>query len=199
MLRAAAEGDIAYCVFDVRDESAVLLAQRGAQVIPGPPTEGALLGYVSGEASLVAASSWEEIVPDASRAILVREIDTRQLAGDVKLRLMEAYPDDAEAMVLTGGGIARIPLYDLDRLSQYDHRTSALVKAVPELGKRAALTLSDLASLIRRDRASYVRRDFDQLCEFAARLVGGATFAADRGEYDIRDVITDACLKLLNP
>jgi len=198
VIRAAEDADVIYCVFDVRDESAVLLANAGARVLPGPPLEGALLGRWSGEAVLAAASDWENFTPDASRATFVRELDSRALASEVKLRLMEAYPDDARTDVMTGGGVARIPLYDLDRLARYDHATAALVYPEKDLTKRPRLTARDLQSLARSDQQAYAPRDYDALCEMALLLAGGAAYAEDRGEYGLHDIFTDACRKLLS-
>jgi uncharacterized protein YabN with tetrapyrrole methylase and pyrophosphatase domain len=184
-------------VFDVRDESAVLLAGAGARVIPGPPLEGALAGRVSGEVLLAPASDWERIQPDASRAMLIRELDSRALASEVKVRLMEAYPDDARTDVLTGGGIAKIPLYDLDRLARYDHATAALIYPEWDIAKRPRLTALDLQPLVRSDARAYAPEEYEELCDLALRLVGAATYAQDRGEYNLYDIITDACRKLL--
>lgn len=194
----AAKGDIIYCVFDVRDVSAVLLAHAGARVIPGPPLEGALLGMIGGEVTVASASDWEALRPDASRATLIRELDSRQLVSEIKLRLMEAYPDDASIDVLIGGGIARISLYELDRLAHYDHSTAALIYPEHDLAKKPRCTVSDLDALIRRDADAYMREEYDDLCHFALRLFGGAAYAEDRGEYGIYDIFTDVCYKLLN-
>ncbi len=195
--RAAEQGDVVFCVFDVRDQSAVLLAGAGARMVPGPPIEGELVGRWSGEALFVSASAWEELAPDASRATLVREMDSRALASEMKLRLMEAYPDDARTDVLTGGGITRIPLHDLDRLAHYDHATAALIYPEHDIARKTRCTAKDLASLIRRDARAYAPGEYDALCELALRLVGQATYAEDRGEYDLCDVFADACRKLL--
>ncbi len=197
VMHAADQADVVYCVFDVRDHSAVLLARAGAQVIAGPPLEGALTGRVDGEALHAPASDWENVQPDASRAMLIREIDSRALASEVKLRLMEAYPDDARIDVLTGGGIATIPLYDLDRLAHYDHATAALIYPEPDIAKRPRCTARDLDALVRDDRNAYVRGDYDELCDLAVRLVGSAAYAQDRGEYGLYDIFTDACHKML--
>lgn len=195
---AAKETDVVYCVFDVRDESAVLLANTGARVIPGPPLEGALLGRVSGETLSAPASGWADFAPDASRPMLVRELDSRTLAGEVKLRLMEAYPDDARVDVLTSGGIAPIPLYDLDRLAHYDHATAALIYPERDLARRQCLTARDVQVLIRKDPIAYAPVEYDALCAAAVRLVGGAAYAEDRGEFDLDDIFCEACRKLLS-
>lgn len=193
VMEAAKRGDVAYCVFDVRDESARLLIMAGAQALPGPPLEGALWGRASGETLCASASDWEGLQPDASRAALIREIGSRTLASEVKLRLMEAYPHDAPADVLTGGGVARIPLYRLDRLGRYDHETAALIYPEVGMARRPRLTMRDLQALVRADAKAYAPEEYGELCALATRLAGAAAYAEDRGEYSIHDILTDAC------
>lgn len=196
--KEAETGDVVYCVLDLRDESAVILAQSGATLVPGPPAEGALTGFAGGETLHVPASRWEEMAPDAARATLVREIDTRALASEVKLRLMEAYADDAPVLVSRGEGIARIALYALDRLDRYDHRMCALILPEHDLRKRASYSMRDLVSLARGDECAYQHIEFDALCDIAVQLAGAAAHAEDRGLFHLRDIIADACADLLD-
>lgn len=87
------------------------------------------------------ASDWEQMRPDAACASIVREIDSREMACEVKLKLMETYPDDAPAALMTGEGtIVKIPLFQADRQTGYDHRCCLLVLPESDAGpqKRAA-------------------------------------------------------------
>ena len=130
---AVEAGDVVYGVFDVRDRSVPRIVEQAGdsvQVLAGPPVEGALLALVVGEARCVEASDWERFHLTARENCFVREIDSRELAGEVKLRLMEVYPEDTEIQLLTGDAApAAMPLYELDRAEAYDHRTCALVPA----------------------------------------------------------------------
>ena len=131
VLRAAEAGDVAYGVFDVRDRSAQRLAERASvSVIAGPPAEGALLAYALGETKSVEASAWEDFHPAARENCLIRELDSRELAAEVKLRLMEVYPEEQAVWLLNGEAEpVSMPLYELDRGDIYDHRTCALIPA----------------------------------------------------------------------
>ena len=189
---AAREADVVYCVFDVRDRSAQILARRGAAVIPGPPAEGVLMAMAEGETRLFSAAEWENMFPDAACATIVREIDSRELAAEVKLRLAQAYADDADALFLSAGGVDAIRLYELDRLSGYDHRCSALVFPECDPRRKNACTLRDLMNLTRTG-AYYSPGDFDEMCKTAARLAGQGAYAEDHGDFSLSDVITDAC------
>ena len=121
--RAAEAGDVVYGVFDVRDRSvSALLGLRSA-----------LMAYAGDSVQLLEASDWENYVLSPARSALVRELDSRELAAEVKLKLMEVYPEESETLVWIGGGLARTPLYNLDRLKGYDHRTCALALAINDL------------------------------------------------------------------
>ena len=62
--------------------------------------------------------------------VLVAQVYNRALASEVKLTLMEQFPDDHPLTVVYSAGVRgqerqrRIPLYDLDRLDDLDHLTS---------------------------------------------------------------------------
>ena len=137
VLEASRTGNVAYVVADVRDQSVACLIERAreeVQVIPGPPVEGALLALAVGETRLAAASEWESFHPSARENCLIRELDTRELASEIKLRLMQAYPEEWEIWLMQGGEAPiSIPLYALDRAERFDHRTCVLVPAQPSI------------------------------------------------------------------
>jgi len=147
---AADEGDVVYGVFDVRDRSVTeLLSRRGdVRIVAGPPVEGALLAFASGAVQLLEASDWEEYALTSARSALVRELDSRELAGEVKLKLMETYPEESRVYVRIGDGVAQTELYNLDRLKGYDHRTCVLVPAEPELRKLERFDFERLKEII---------------------------------------------------
>lgn len=133
---AAAEGDVVYGVFDVRDRSVAALMDRvkNVRVVAGPPAEGALLARAQGSVQMLEASDWEKYSLSSSRSALIRELDSRELASEVKLKLMEIYPDETAVYVrMADGTMAHTELFNLDRLKGYDHRTCALVTAEPDL------------------------------------------------------------------
>ena len=91
VLAIAEAGDVAYGVADVRDRSVPRILERAGErvrVIAGPPSEGALLACVSGETRCVEASDWEEFHLTPREHCLIRELDSRELACEVKLKLM---------------------------------------------------------------------------------------------------------------
>ena len=149
---AAAAGDVVYAVLDVRDRSVgELLGKAELEIVPGPPAEDELLARAAGPTLLLEASDWENYALQASQNVLVREIDSRALAGEVKLKLLECYPEESQVLVRQpNGGIARTELYNLDRLKRYDHRTSAFVPACPELTGLERFGFAELERLTTR-------------------------------------------------
>lgn len=195
---ASADGDVVYCVMDIRDKSAVLLADEGARIIAGPSAEGGLMAYTAEGTQLFAASDWENMRPDAGLYTIVREIDNKELACEVKLRLMEAYPDDADVIIDAAGEIKHIKLYDLDRVGGYDHRFCALIKAEPNVERLNDISMRRLVDAARTNDALYKECDADELAEAVAHVAGAVAYAEDRGEYTCADIMVDARDVIMN-
>ena len=144
-------GDVVYAVYDVRDRSAVELAGRDnkIRVIAGVPVEGALLARLDGATRMLEASDWENFRLSAQENALVRELNSRELTSEVKLKLMECYPDETRCFLLSGdGSVARVPLYDLDRMKQYDHRSCALIPAQRDLTQLQRYGFDELVQIM---------------------------------------------------
>ena len=151
VIDAAKDGDVVYAVADVRDRSAVKLCGTAeARVIAGPPAEGALLALVTGEARCVEASDWEDFHLTARENCFVREIDGQALACEVKLKLMEVYPEESEIWMLRGDrSPVKLPLYAMDRGMDFDHRTCALIPAQRDIMRLERYDFDHLVELIR--------------------------------------------------
>ena len=152
VMEAAQRSDVVYAVYDVRDRSVHALNQLGArmEVIAGPGVEGALMAHLDGATRMLEASDWESFHLSAMDNALVRELNSRELASEVKLKLMECYPDETRCLVLMGdGSVARAPLYDLDRLKGYDHRCCALIPAQRDLMQLERFGFDELVQIMR--------------------------------------------------
>ena len=150
--KAAEQADVVYAVYDVRDRSVYALNRLGVrmEVIAGPSVEGALLAHLDGATRMLEASDWENFHLSAMDNALVRELNSRELASEVKLKLMECYPDETRCLVLMGdGSVARAPLYDLDRLKGYDHRCCALIPAQRDLMQLERYGFDELVQIMR--------------------------------------------------
>jgi len=190
--KAAEINDVVYCVMDVRDLSARILAENGARIVPGPAAEGALMAWTSQPTQYYAAADWEEIYPDADMNTVVREIDSRELACEVKLRLMETYPDETECMVMSSQGICRTELHMLDRMSGYDHRFCVLVKAEKDVYSLNSLPMRKLVETARTCDAVYAECPPEEIAAILAKAAGAIAYAEDRGEFTLADMMIDA-------
>lgn len=151
VIEAGEARDVVYGVFDVRDRSACELAARTeVAVIAGPPAEGPLLALASGEARCVSASEWEDFHLSAHEHCFVRELDGAALAGEVKLKLMEVYPEESDVWLLRGEcEPERVPLYALDRAEGLDHRACVLVPAQRDIHNLERYDFGHLVEIIR--------------------------------------------------
>ena len=154
VLEAAEDQDVVYGVLDVRDRSVSALMADAADrmsIIAGPSAEGALLAYVDGAALTLEASDWEDFRLYAGENCIIRELDNRELAAEVKLRLMEVYPEECNVWFMAAGKLpVEIPLYDLDRMDEFDHRTCVLVPAQGDLMKLERYGFDHLNSIIQK-------------------------------------------------
>lgn len=234
VLEAAEGGDIAYCVADVRDRSVPpIVAEAGdrARVIAGPPVEGALLALDSGETRSIEASDWEDFHLTPREHCLIRELDSRELACEVKLKLMAVYPEETEIWLMNGGeSPVRLPLYELDRADRFDHMTCALVPAqrcVTALERYDFEHLNEIMRILCApdgcpwDRAqtheslrtclleeAYEVIDavdagdpdhlYDELGDLLMQVSLNAELARRHGEFDISDVTTAICEKMIS-
>lgn len=90
------------------------------------------------DAATVGAMHHPPINPDAPA--LIGSVGSRQIASDLKLTLMNQYPDKFEVVLVHGAGspdarIERMPLYGIDRSPHIGQRTALFV---PPLGDMAS-------------------------------------------------------------
>lgn len=81
---------------------------------------------------------------DPDRPVLVGQLYDQRLASDVKLTLMNAYPDDHPVVIVRAAGteqgtVETVSLYELDRGHPVDHLTSLYVAPLPQVGGLPAL------------------------------------------------------------
>ena len=84
-------------------------------------------GFAEG-LKIIDAMSMDEVSPSTDVGNLIYQVYDRAIASDVKLMLMEQYPDEFEITIITGAGtdnqrVETVPLYNLDRCD-CDHLTT---------------------------------------------------------------------------
>ena len=151
----ASPGHVLYAVLDEADQSVKALFRAGARVrVLGAGAFGELLARAEGPVTLISASQIEGAALTAENDCVVKELDSRMQASEVKLRLMEVYPEDAPVSVtMPGGGVAEITLTELDRLSAYDHRSGCLVRGEKDFMRHERNSFRDLMALTARLRS----------------------------------------------
>ena len=82
------------------------------------------------------AADVTSLPPELATALVVTQIYNLHVASEVKLALMEYYPDDYEVVVVQNLGlpeeqILHMPLFELDRVPGIDHLTSLYVPRKP--------------------------------------------------------------------
>ena len=154
LLERAQEQPLVYAASELTDQVALEIARRReVQPIAGVLTGGSLTAYTGSSLRVVSAIDYEEFVPQACVATLVRELDSPMYASEMKLKLMNCYPSEQRILLyLPDGEIRSIPLCDLDRLENYDHRLCALVPAENDLTRLERFDFDGLLRIVRRLR-----------------------------------------------
>ena len=162
LLRLSAEGPLSFAVIDAATDGAVAalkqLAPDAVRVLPGLSIADACLARlpfgVPDGLRVIPASALPAAAPDPNLPLLVTELNSRILAGEVKLRLQSALGDEAEAWFFRepDAAPARISLTALDRQTAYDHRCCLYLPPLP-LTARDRFVFADLLSVMERLRA----------------------------------------------
>lgn len=158
--RAAARANAVYAVLDATNDETVAALLHAypdhVRLGAGMPLYAPLLQAAGAQLPARICSATSLTVPETQDGLLVTEMNTRQLAGECKLKLAAWYGDEAEAMFFPPARTAkrefiRIPLYELDRQPRYDH-TAAVYLPPVELTRKERYDLWDLTRVLRRLR-----------------------------------------------
>lgn len=114
----------------------------------------------TGMRNLTVVDALDESTPfSPDRNYLISHVYHPLVAGTLKIRLMEAFPEDHPVVVFQAGGTgvpgqkrATVPLHELDRIPWLDHLTSAWVRAAGE-PDATAYPLDPLVETMRALRA----------------------------------------------
>ncbi|HEY3284701.1 MAG TPA: MazG family protein, partial [Armatimonadota bacterium] len=102
------------------------------------------------------AQALPEGTPDPGLPALFYQVDHPLVASDLKIRLLDRYPESAEVVVIRAAGVPgeqkllQVPLVELDR-QEVDHLTSVYVPEVPVTARKP--DFPDLVEIVRRLRA----------------------------------------------
>ncbi len=151
---------VTYAVADpARDETVrVLRTLAGDQVrvLPGVPLESSLVSQAGIRGPVLVSSATALEVHNAQQPLAVVELNSRALAGDVKLKLLPVYGENARVLFFAPGEQAArrglwMALPEIDRQKKYDHTAGLVVFPAPLLEK-TAFDAEDLLAIMRRLR-----------------------------------------------
>ena len=122
----------------------VSLADQCLAALPGGRREPGL--------TLLPAQDVEEAALCPTRPLMVTELNSPVLCGQVKLKLMTLYPDEQEVFFFApGGGVKKVLLADLDRQKKYDHTACAYLPGLA-YSQRDRFDINDLRALMKKLR-----------------------------------------------
>ena len=154
--KAAKRANVVYAVMDAAADATVeeLLKLYPDNVVlaGGMPLSAPLLQAEGAKMPVRICSAMELTVPQTQDGLLVVEVNSRMLAGEVKLKLTPWYGDECEVMFFTPAekstrAYVRIPLCEIDRQGKYDHTCAIYLPPVP-LRERERYDLWDLKRVL---------------------------------------------------
>lgn len=218
-------GDTVYLVDGdgYSDETAKILIEDGAKVIPG-------VGL--GKSAALNLSAYEFVDKckfiDTALSVNIFSLENALIAGEVKLRLQKFYGEEQEIEFCHRNKESLILIEDIDRQKNYDYSTSIFIKANSDI-KKSRYTFADLLRIMERLSApdgcewdktqthesilvnileeayeaadAIISGDIDAMQEEIGDVLLQTVFQSDiasrAGEFDISDVITSLCDKLV--
>ncbi|MDD4079786.1 MAG: nucleoside triphosphate pyrophosphohydrolase [Eubacteriales bacterium] len=160
VLSLAGKRAVTYAVADpARDETVRLIREQARdflRVLPGVPLENAFISQADTAGPVLVSSAVSLEVYNAQQPLAVVELNSRALAGDVKLKLLPVYGEIARVLFFAPGEQAArrgawMALPEIDRQRKYDHTAGFIVFPVPLLEK-TAFDPEDLLAIMRRLR-----------------------------------------------
>lgn len=153
IINASKTQDVIYCVdgsVSSDNSCAVILKRRkNVEVIEGVShvlNAIALSGLCGGYTALSAYAA-EKFNADVMRPFVLYDLDSAYTASEWKLKLCDAFGDEADALLFIGDERRKIKLYQLDWFENYDYRTVLIVYDVDFLRKDRH-TLNDLFDIV---------------------------------------------------
>ena len=161
VLELAKKTPLTYAVADPScDASVRLLTQMvgdSVRLLPGVPLQAPFLQAALPRLPVLVSSAVDLPVVSAQQALCVFELHSKALAGDIKLRLLDVYGEQAELLFFPPGEAASrkyisTRLTELDRQPRYNH-TSGFILLPQKLLERERFDPEDLLAIMRILRA----------------------------------------------
>ncbi len=155
VVRRAEGKNLCYCVDGGVCEDAaaqILLKRKDVTAIEGVSKGAAAAARAGLSGGYTSVSAYTVSERRLALPLVVYDLDSRELAGDVKLALSELFGDEAPACFIAGGACRCIPLYEADRQEGYGYSAALVLYDVPLLEKKR-FGADDLVEILKRLRA----------------------------------------------
>ncbi|MCK5129258.1 MAG: MazG family protein [Clostridiales bacterium] len=176
--------------------------------------------------SIIPASCLEVGLFSSRIPLIVSALDNEYLLSDVKILLSEEYGDEHEILVGSFGVYSKMPLFELDRHTNCDHNTMMYIPVKSDKSRYDMIDLEGIFKKLRspegcpwdreQNHVSLKRYlleecaevldaidsgDMHELCDelgdVLLQVIFHATIAAERGDFDMRDVSDNLARKLV--
>ncbi len=153
LVRASKLEDIVFCVDGSTQEDRVcqkLMQKKKCVNFCGVSKTSKILSLCSlgGACSSISAHEIELVSDNPIFPLVVFDLDDTLIAGRVKLALANYFGDETQVKFVSKGKVKNIPLYELDRMQNYDY-TTAVVITGEKLEKKSRYNFDDLLEIIR--------------------------------------------------
>ncbi len=157
VLNLAKSEEVVYCVDGAvsEDNSAkeIIKRHKEVEVFEGVSKVSAFLSLSNISSSKCSSVSAYEVADFSfnSLPVVVYDIDSSFLAGDIKLKLCSAYGDEAKATFICNNKSKKISLFELDRQKEYNYSCGVVIDEIP-LKSKERFSFADLVKIIMRLR-----------------------------------------------
>jgi len=153
------DNKIAYCVngSGVSDSSVIALKRTTEiEIMAGVAFEAQVLAsvpafsytaYAAGDFLLNSRCMFDTNLP-----LVIYEVYDNLIAQEVKVKLLEIYPDDTDVYFSCNGKVAQVALFEIDRQDSYDYST-ALCIAPKLFFDKGIFTFGDVIEIVKQLRA----------------------------------------------
>ncbi len=133
VLDAGKKGEVVYCVDgSVADDNScaiILKRNKNTEVIEGVSHTVSALSklQIRGGYTAISAYAPEKFKPSSLRPLVLYDLDNAFLCSEWKLRLTDAFGDEAPAYLYINGKAEKINLYQMDMYTGYDYTTILVI------------------------------------------------------------------------
>ena len=153
VLDNAKTANVVYCVDgSVADDNScaiILKRRKNVEIIEGVSHTLSALSRLDCRGGYTAMSAYspENFTPSALRPFVLYDIDNYFTCSEWKIRLTDAFGDEAPAILYINGKAEKISLYQMDMYSGYDY-TTVLVVLKQHFTKKKRFSVDDLFDII---------------------------------------------------